>query len=88
MGYLDSDLMNILYSMGLKYIMSANDNIGSANKTYANFVYILYYSHEKKDFSFYTNINVHGNNVVGICTGRDKGIDNECQDSKMENYNE
>ena len=90
-GSLDSDVMNTVDSMKLKYIIPAKDNnkvkkfkkmdlkyckdtygneflfivlkdnIGSVNKAKANFVHMVYYSHKKHDFSFYTNIDANEN---------------------------
>ena len=116
MGYLDSDVMNMINSMRLKYIIPAKgnnktikfkkmdlkyckdtyghefsfivlkDNIGSSKKAYANFVNIMYYSHKKHDFSFYTNIKVNENNVIELAELYRKrwGIENEYQERKID----
>ena len=114
-GYLDSNVMNTVDSMGLKYIIPAKDNdkvkkfkkmdlkycrvnghefsfivlkdsIGSAKKVHANFVHIIYYSHKKHDFSFYTNINVNENNVIELAELYRKrwGIENGYQERKID----
>ncbi|WP_236940619.1 transposase [Ferroplasma acidiphilum] len=115
-GYLDSNVMNTVNSMKLKYIIPTKDNnkvkkfknmdlkyckdiygneflftvirdnIGSLNKTYSNFVHIIYYSDKKHDFSFYTNINVNENNVMELAELYRKrwGIENGYQSRKID----
>ena len=115
-GYLDSDVMNAVDSMKLKYIIPAKDNekvkkfkkmdlkyckdkygnefsfivirdsIGSIKKANTNFVRIVYYSHKKHDFSFYTNIIVNENNVVELAELYRKrwGIENGYQERKID----
>ena len=115
-GYLDSDVMNTVDSMKLKYIIPAKDNgkvkrfkkmalkyckdaygkefsfmvirdsIGSIKKANANFVHIIYYSHKKHDFSFYTNIDVNENNAIELAELYRKrwGIENGYQERKID----
>ncbi len=115
-GYLDSDVMNTVDSMKLKYIIPAKDNhkvlkfkkmalkyskdayghefsftvlkdnIGAVNKANANFVHVVYYSHKKHDFSFYTNIDVNENNVLELAELYRKrwGIENGYQERKID----
>ena len=62
------------------------DSIGSIKKANANFVHIIYYSHKKHDFSFYTNIDVDENNVLELAELYRKrwGIENGYQERKID----
>ena len=66
--------------------MVLRDNIGSSKRVNANFVHIVYYSHKKHDFSFYTNINVNENNVIELAELYRKrwGIENGYQERKID----
>ena len=66
--------------------MVLKDSIGSIKKANANFVHIIYYSHKKHDFSFYTNIDVNENNVIELAELYRKrwGIENGYQERKID----